>query len=291
LSTITKIQWTDHTFNPWVGCTKVSDLCRFCYAEVNTFTRKERARGRELWGPTAARHRTSQKLWDDVYKWDEAARVEGRRHKVFCASLADVAEDRPDLVPWRADLCDLIVDTPNLWWQLLTKRPQNLARLFKREALARSWVGYSGADPEGIRALLEAVPETGLRFLSLEPLLEPVDVRPFLRTVVMETQMAEYVAPGIDWVIVGGESGRHARPCDLEWIREVVGHCRTAGAPVFVKQLGARPYDHSDMCRGCPGCGTRECGAAYDLQLDHEKGGDPEEWPEWLRVREFPRCA
>ena len=126
----TEIAWTDATFNPWIGCSKVSDGCRNCYAEVDTFARRERARGLELWGPKAARHVTSESYWKQPLKWDREARAAGVRRRVFCASMADVFEDRPDLVEPRQRLSDLVLSTPSLDWLLLTKRPENAARLW-----------------------------------------------------------------------------------------------------------------------------------------------------------------
>lgn len=118
----TKIEWADHTFNPWIGCTKVSDGCKHCYAEHLMDTRL----GRVKWGPQGIRQRTSAAYWRYPLKWNKRLEGTGRRERVFCASLADVFEDRPELEEWRQDLYHLISETPNLDWLLLTKRPENV---------------------------------------------------------------------------------------------------------------------------------------------------------------------
>jgi protein gp37 len=125
----TGIAWTDHTFNPWIGCTHVSPGCVNCYAEVNTFTRAQRARGRELWGAGGDRHVVSEAKWREPKKWNAEASAFRRRTLVFCASMADVFEDRRDLDDARARLWSLIEMTPALTWQLLTKRPENADKL------------------------------------------------------------------------------------------------------------------------------------------------------------------
>lgn len=172
----TKIEWCDHTFNPWIGCTKVSPGCANCYAAVNTFTRAQRAHGRELWGPDAARHVTSEAKWREPIRWDAAAKAAGIRRRVFCASMADVFEDRPDLAEPRARLAYVIGKTPNLDWLLLTKRPENIARLWITDVVPPNvWLGTTVEDQERaderIPHLL-AVP-AAVRFLSVEPLLSP----------------------------------------------------------------------------------------------------------------------
>src|SRR5688572_19892666 len=107
----TAIEWATHTFNPWIGCTKISPECARCYAHDETFVRVQRAGGRELWGPTADRHVTSNANWRQPLTWDRAAAAAGERARVFCASLSDVGEYRPDLVEPRARLCELILAT------------------------------------------------------------------------------------------------------------------------------------------------------------------------------------
>jgi len=119
----TNITWTDSTFNAWVGCTRVSSGCVNCYAEALDHRWRP---GRERWGPKAERTRTSAANWSKPLQWNKRAAEHKQRHRVFCSSLADVFEDRDELVPWRLDLFRLIQATPMLDWQLLTKRPENI---------------------------------------------------------------------------------------------------------------------------------------------------------------------
>jgi protein gp37 len=188
----TEISWTHHTFNPWIGCQKVSPACANCYAERETFVRIERSKGRELWGPNADRHRTSESNWKQPLSWDRAAKKAGERRRVFCASLADVFEDHPAIWPgWRADLGKMILDTPNLDWLLLTKRPENIYRM-----LPDFWINFTrpyglpknvwlGTTVENQEMADKRIPEllkidASARFLSCEPLLSPVDLSAFL---------------------------------------------------------------------------------------------------------------
>jgi protein gp37 len=198
----TTIEWTatrqlggtvlpGYTFNPWIGCAKVSPACTNCYAEVETPARVSRAKGVELWGPKAARQVTSASNWRKPLAWNRAAAEAGQRRKVFCASLADVFEDRPDLHAPRQRLGELIAQTPNLDWLLLTKRPENLDRLIVADRLwdhdnplSIVWLGVSVEDQryaEERIPLLLGVPAS-VRFLSCEPLLEALDLRAWLRT-------------------------------------------------------------------------------------------------------------
>ncbi|MEY5060411.1 MAG: hypothetical protein RIS45_332, partial [Planctomycetota bacterium] len=130
---VTGIQWTDHTFNPWMGCQRVSPGCERCYAETLVTTRLRLP----VWGPpkTTERKRTAVANWRKPLAWDRAAAKAGKRARVFCASLADVFEDHPAVAPWRTELFALIEQTPHLDWQLLTKRPENL-----RKMLPTAWL-------------------------------------------------------------------------------------------------------------------------------------------------------
>ena len=242
-----KIEWTDHTFNPWIGCTKVSDGCKHCYAE----TLMDKRYGRVQWGPQGTRVRTSAANWRKPVQWNKQAAAEGRRYKVFCASLADVFEDRPELVEWRRELLDLIIRTPRLDWLILTKRPENVNRMIEQatgfseasmwfHAAPHVWIGTSVENQETadkrIPHLLQ-IPAR-VRFLSMEPLLGPVD----LNLGNWHTSPAECPAwydwcnCSIDWVIVGGESGHNARPMHPDWARSLRDQCVAAGVPVFFKQ-------------------------------------------------------
>lgn len=172
-----KIGWTDHTFNPWIGCTKVSPACRVCYAEELM----DKRYGKVEWGPEGERIRTSPANWNAVRRLNKKA-AGGRKQLAFCGSLCDVGEDRPELVPHRADLCKLILACDNLYFLLLSKRPENYVRLFPEEVLKRCWVGTTAENQEWydlrVKALVQ-VPAL-LRFVSLEPLLGDIDLaRPF----------------------------------------------------------------------------------------------------------------
>lgn len=292
------IQWTTHTFNPWVGCQRVSPGCENCYAEAYDKRVGGAKVGEEKklrWGPTAPRVRTSPANWRKPLAWDAAAKAAGERHRVFCASLADVFEDRPELGPWRRDLFDLIKATSNLDWLLLTKRPENFNEFLPwRRYLGKPWPNvWLGVTVEDQQRANERIPhlvaqrETTVRFLSMEPLLEAVDLGPWL-----DEDQNGFVCD-IDWVIVGGESGGKARPFALNWAESIVNQCRDAGRGdprPFVKQLGSNPV----VITGATGNfrtheGRRQVeltGVTVPLRDHH--GGDPLEWPESLRVREFP---
>ena len=221
------IEWTTHTFNPWIGCTKVSPACDHCYAEVWD----NRFKG-ERWGPHAAR--TQTKTWGNPVKWNKAAAETGVRPRVFCASLADVFDNHKSIqAAWRDRLWRLIEDTPNLDWLFLTKRPQNIKRFVP------GWMG-PGAWPENVwigttvedqTSAQQRVPHllevpARVRFLSCEPLIGPVDLT------------GDLGADRINWVIAGGESGPQHRPSDAEWFRTLRDQCAEADVPFLFKQWG-----------------------------------------------------
>lgn len=274
------IQWTDNTFNPWIGCTHVSPGCVNCYAEVNTFTRAQRAKGRELWGAASERHPISEAKWKEVERWERDAAKEGKRVKVFCASLADVFEDRRDLDPIRARLFALIERTPHLIWQLLTKRPEKVDALIPAAWCQEGWPSnvWLGATVEDcarksrLDRLRAIDPRPRVLFASFEPLLQ---------------ELGHLDLNGIGWAIFGGESGRHARTLDLEWIRGAVVQCKAQDCAVFVKQMGAKPRDTS-LCQSCLDASVCWC-VDSEIKFKDSHGGDWSEWPEDLRVREFPR--
>ena len=206
----------------------------------------------------------SAEYWKQPARWNVRAMREGRRFKVFCASIADVFDNQVDPA-WRADLWRVIGETPNLDWLLLTKRPQNIAGMLPGgwgAGWPNVWMGTSVENQqEANRRIpyLELVPAV-MHFLSAEPLLEYFD--------------ANYI--GIDWVIVGGESGPGARETNLGDIDRLVRNLIDAGVFVFVKQLG------SNLVGSYRGGMDR-------IRLKDPKGGDPMEWPQDLQVREFPR--
>jgi protein gp37 len=188
----------------------------------------------------------------------------------------------------RSDLFRLIDKTPNLDWLLLTKRPENVARMWcshvnldgrppSRLCRHNIWILASASDQASYDSQVAALVVNGLGRclvlgMSLEPLVGPIDLR--LEECVIPKGHAE-LAERLSWVIVGGESGPDARPCQVEWVRSIVKQCDEAAVPCFVKQLGAkaissRPYER------------------VSLGISHPKGGDPSEWPEDLRVQQYP---
>jgi protein gp37 len=226
----TAIEWCDHTFNPWWGCAHVSPGCVNCYAE--TLSKRW---GNDVWGKGGSRRFFGDTHWNEPLKWNRKAEAEGVRRRVFCGSMMDVFEDRPDLISPRARLFQTISQTPHLDWLLLTKRPENSARLTPLLwAMAgwpkNIWLGTSVEDQkradERIPKLLE-IPAI-IRFLSCEPLLGPVDLEPWLSQPVRT----------LDWVIVGGESGPKARPMDPEWARSLRDECVCPEVAFFFKQWG-----------------------------------------------------
>lgn len=275
------IQWCHHTFNGWLGCAKVagSPECDNCYAESGS-KRLAAQHGLKLW--EGDRYFTVDNYWKQPAAWNRKAEKAGERHRVFCASYSDVFEDRPDLVATRERLLRVIVETPSLDWLLLTKRPENMVRLaepvFGRERWpANVWAGTTVGVSSSLSRLRDLVHVPArTRFVSYEPALELVDFRPWLRDCPDVGECSTHVncPEPIDWLIIGGESGPRARPFALEWAVDVVEQCRGTHCAPFVKQMGSRP--------------TRD-GAPWKLNDSH--GGDMGEWPEAIRIREFPKGA
>lgn len=243
----TKIEWAHHTFNPWIGCTKVSPACDHCYAEADFATRRKVVQ----WGAGQPRKHTAPSTWDMPVKWNaEAARL-GVRYRVFCASLADVFDnDVP--TQWRIELMSLILATKHLDWLLLTKRIGNAAGMLEtafraahagREGWADNvrpnvWIGASiTSQAEADRDIpkLLAVP-AAKRFLSMEPLLGPVSFEGVFATDTVNDGTNALEA--LDWVIGGGESGPNARPMHPDWARSLRDQCQAAGVPFLFKQHG-----------------------------------------------------
>lgn len=221
------IEWTHHTFNPWTGCTKVSPACDHCYAEGWA-----KRSGHVEWGPHGARRRT--KTWGNPVKWNAQAKREGRRFRVFCASLADVFDNHKTIMPeWRRELWALIRETPNLDWLLLTKRPQNIVRFLPDDWLAADyghvWLGTSTENREEMLrrgTALAQVPGSGITFWSAEPLVGDLGHIP------------EDIMPS--WIITGGENGSNYRPVDADWFRGLRDQCAAAGTPFLFKQWEGR---------------------------------------------------
>lgn len=222
----TAISWCDHTFNPWWGCVKVSPACQHCYAE--TFSKRV---GLKVWGPDSERRFFGLKHWREPVKWNAAAVKAGVRRRVFCASMADVFEDRSDLLDERSRLFDLIDETPALDWLLLTKRPENIAQLMPTYWGGKVWPNvWLGTTVENQKYADERIPrllevDCVVRFLSAEPLLGPLELTP---DVLLE----------LDWIIAGGESGPKNREPEADWFRSLRDQCQAAGVYFHFKQWG-----------------------------------------------------
>lgn len=307
MSENSKIEWCKHTWSPWRGCTKVSPGCTNCYADA---TAKRNPKSLGVWGPNGKRVVNAD--WKAPLKWNRQAEKAGERWRIF-PSMCDPFEDFDGAVTncdsttlWACEKCghviatsadsacdcreyrrmtladvrrqfvNLLYKTPSLDWLVLTKRPENALRMLAEATLyavpnpslpypqPNLWVGTSVENSDFYCRIdaLRAVP-AAIRFLSLEPLLGPL---PNLNL------------DGIHWVIIGGESGPKARPCNAPWIRDIVRQCKAASIPAFVKQLGKHPIFsiHEGIGRWNP-------------DITDPKGGDWNEWPEALRVREFPQ--
>lgn len=226
------IEWTDHTFNPWWGCERVSPACARCYAD--TWARRF---GLQLWEADGARRFFGDDHWAKPRRWNRLAEAARKPLKVFCASMADVFEDSRALGPWRDRLWSLIEDTPWLQWQLLTKRPENVASMvpWGDSWPSNIWLGTSIENSRfTFRADLLREAPAAIRFVSAEPLLATLfqDGKRNRRPLDLE---------GIGWVIAGGESGRGARAMDESWARELRDATKDAGSAFFLKQLGGYP--------------------------------------------------
>jgi len=278
MAEVSKIQWTHATWNPWRGCTKVDAACKNCYAETMS-GRNPAVLG--IWGPNGTRVIGSESNWRNPLKWERDAAKAGERRRVFCASLADIFEG-PETMPEdavepiaaaRRRVFGVIGETPHLDYLLLTKRPENIRR-FWPDALPRRnvWLGTTAGDQAGFDK--RHVLLTGCRdlapvlFLSVEPMLGPMDIRPALER-----------PNGVDWVIVGGESGGGARDFNPEWARQILDQCRDAGVAFFFKQLGERVV------------GLQMAGGTLPPHRPPHKGGMLADIPADLHVREFPSVA
>jgi protein gp37 len=287
---LTKIGWCDHTFNPWWGCVRVSPGCERCYAE--TFSKRV---GLQVWGAEAERRFFGDKHWNEPRKWNAAAAKAGKRARVFCASMADVFEYARSpvglrMIQERVRLFELIEATPWLDWLLLTKRPENVNAMVPERWLREGfppnvWIGTTAEDQKryDARVLELARIPARVRFLSVEPMLEPIELH-LVGTLPKEVAGGAYrpVSSAIDWIICGGESGPKARPFRDEWARALLAECREHDVPFFMKQMGSKPEG-----RVCD-AEASNYGAFVPYRLKHPKGEDMAEWPSDLRVQEWP---
>lgn len=305
----TKIQWCDHTFNPWVGCTKVSPGCANCYAEADMDKRRHFAK----WGDHGTRVMTSSTNWKKPLKWNRDAQRDDVKRVVFCSSLADVFEDWTGPIinskgqtiylhlcghlqtkPGECAGCgvgnthpasmsglrsllffDLIFQTPNLIWRVLTKRPENIKRFWTFQSDHESFLKldnvqiYTSVEnqeqaEQRIPELLKCRDLVPVLGISAEPLLEQIDLR-------------QWLAPDkINHVIVGGESGPNARPFCSLWAGSLMIQCFNARVPFFMKQFGSNPFYTSHESKSNLIC------------FVDSKGGDIDEWPEPFQVRQLP---
>lgn len=309
MSTETKIEWTDHTFNAWWGCTKVHAGCSNCYAEA-----WDQRWGGDHWGKNKPR-RFIKGEWTKPLQWNAEARKRGVRARVFCSSMCDIFEkyDGPivdregavipelSLMKLRLRVFELIEKTPWLVWLLLTKRPENIVGMSPNRWHSGGhdwpdnvWTGTSPCDQETADVCVPALVRVpGPHFLSCEPLLGEIDLEKcgaFFPNSCGCTE-PDYAGPipdpkcagsgavrCIDWVIVGGESEQRGRVRDfpVDAAEKIVRQCEAASVPVFMKQFGRRPTFGA---------------VPYTIngrELGDKKGGDMAEWPKWARVRQIP---
>jgi protein gp37 len=299
-----KIEWTDHTFNPWMGCTKVSQGCKFCYAEALM----DKRLGQVQWGPDGIRKRTSAKKWAEPLAWDRNAVTAGVRARVFCASVADVFENSNELNRWRVDLWRLIDNTPNLDWLLLTKRPHNIMAMVPPHwhdgFPPNVWMGTSVEDQAAADLRIpELLKVPSIIFLSCEPLLGPIVFDPsWLYGCSDFETCCGCDEPRVEWAIIGGESGPNARPMHPDWARGIRDQCVAAGIPVLFKQWGEWAprsgadhklkhgfvnQDGSHESQPYPGEVTSQRGAVAIQKIGKHNAGrllDGREWNEFPEV-------
>lgn len=230
------IEWTHHTFNPWWGCTKISAACKYCYAE--SWSKRI---GKELWGNSNERRFFGNDHWNDPFLWNKEALKNKTHRRVFCASMADVFEDREELYPWRDRLWELIKKTKSLDWLLLSKRPENISKMipWKLSLPENIWLGTTVEDQQAAKKRIPKLIEhkAFVKFISCEPLLEEIDITPWLRK-----------KGSIHWVIVGGESGPYARPMNPLWIKSIQEQCQEFNVLFYFKQWGSwRPSNNGSF--------------------------------------------
>ena len=214
----TGISWTHHTFNIVWGCSKVSPACDNCYAETLA------ARFGVGW-EDAPRRVFDIKHWNEPLKWNRQATRDGRNALVFCSSMCDVFEDHPTVIKELEKLWPLIRATPNLTWQLLTKRPHRIVRSLPSDwgtGYDNVWLGTTiEANEFTPRAKMLIAAPAKCHFVSYEPAVGPLD----------KLDMTD-----IEWIIFGGESGRGYRQHDPQWARDMRDRCKKEGVAYFYKQ-------------------------------------------------------
>lgn len=253
-----QIQWTDATWNVALGCTKVSEECKFCYMMRDSLNDSRYPSQQVIKTKTVFNFPLK-------YKQTLSACHNGKP-LIFTSSLTDVFHI--DIDPFRHEVWDIIRKCPHLIFQILTKRPERINECLPPDwnnGWDNVWLGTSvglNKNKDKIQDLLKVPAKT--RFISMEPLLGDIDI----------TEFIWQKEPGIHWVIIGGESGNNNgkwlyRPCKLSWIEYIVEQCEKSGTAVFVKQLGTH--------------------LAKELKLDSRHGGNLEEFPAHLQVRQFPK--
>jgi protein gp37 len=240
----TKIEWCDHTWNPWIGCTQVSPACDHCYA----MTMMDHRYGRARWGAGEDRVRTSANNWNDPLRWERRAAASGRIETVFCLSLGDIWDNEVDPI-WRRDAFAMMERTPHLLYLLLSKRVGNavgmcnpmkgLDRLPPNAALGATMVNQEEWDRD-IPKLVEATERLGARFsfVSVEPMLGPINMHTSVCRATGSCGCCPACLGTVDWVICGGESGPGARAVHPDWVRGLRDQCARTNAPFFFKQWG-----------------------------------------------------
>jgi protein gp37 len=241
----TGISWTNSTFNPWWGCTKVSAGCDNCYAE--SFDKRY---GEPHWGKGVPRKTFGDKHWAEPLKWNRLAQASGKPWMVFCASMADVMDDEaPE--GQRERLWDLIDDTPYLTWQLLTKRPQRYTSYLPSEGFRHKnvWLGTSAENQHfyNIRwSVLRIIAEEfGLvSWISYEPALGPLSMDEYAISLLEQGDRYEDYP---DWIICGGETGSNRRSMEQRWAENIQSECEISGVKFFMKQMSALRPDQGKV--------------------------------------------
>jgi len=278
----TTIEWADHSVNPIRArlngrmghhCVKISAGCTNCYA-----SRLQSRFGMPLY---QANRRKDVELFLHAPALEEV-RSRKKPTRYFWCDMTDMFLEGIPREWWKA-INGVWMDTPQHVHMVLTKRPEQMRQYFSEDSPPPNvWAGVSVEDQatadERIPILLQT--PASVRFISAEPLLRPVNIKWYLNWRFYSIDQS--ATPPLNWVIVGGESGPGARPCDIAWIRSIKDQCQAAKVSCFVKQLGSKPV--SDIRTRL----SSDDWVKITCQKD-KKGGDPQEWPEDLRVREYPR--